>query len=158
MNYDLKYKKYQKKYQDLKNSLGGGMIERKLRYLIKYLMSKINKLNSNERKKLKQALQNNIKYTDQVKLEDLNNEINNNIYVEKEVKDLSDDLVYNTITKEDALKRGHPEWEGMEEVMLGGGDMHIYALVYLSMLICKLYRKIDPNSSCALYMDLMELL
>ena len=50
MDYKEKYQKYKKKYEILKNNSGGGYILNKIKYLYNYLISKINKLNSNEKK------------------------------------------------------------------------------------------------------------
>lgn len=158
MDYKKKYQKYKLKYNNLINNSGGGTILNKIKYLYNYLISKINKLNSKERKVLKEELIKNYKYSDNIKLETLNQEINENQYIENDIKNLSDELVYNTITKEEALKRGHPELEGIKEVMLGGGDLKIKALVFLSVFICKLYRRINRDSTCALYVDVIDYL
>lgn len=44
----------------------------------------------------------------------------------------------------------------MKEVMLGGGEIKLYALFLVSVMICKLVRIIDGDSMCAFYADLLD--
>ena len=119
-------------------------------------MKKISKLSMSNRKNLKELLINKKKYTDNIDIEVIHKEINNNEHIEEKVKEVTDELIYNIISKEDAIKRGHPEWAGMKEVILGGGEIKVYALILVSVMICKLIRIIDGDSMCAFYADLVD--